>query len=252
VTKKLEGVPVKVDPGLELTLETEEFRIVKPVDTWAEVSPPTSCTPNRQRHVPVGLDSYSMIDLVSISFVKSLGLSPCDKKKHQYKEPMVEGIGRMKAKTYGFFHLRLCITDQWNQSIRFIRPFLAVDRSSRNSQVLLGRPALKDLRVNIDNVNDCWEIKNLPRVKPVSPSRFDREVLDGTQVFEVLDGTQVFEVLDGTQVFEVRVAYRPVSRLATVRSGPDRGLFWRLLKRLDCTVQSFVGLDWTIPKDRTV
>ena len=135
-----------------------------------------------------------MIDLVSISFVKSLGLSSCDKKKHQHKEPMVEGIGRMKAKTYGFFHLRLCITDQWNQSIRFIRPFLAVDRSSRNSQVLLGRPALKDLRVNIDNVNDCWEIKNLPRVKPVSPSRFDREVLDGTQVFEV------------------RVAYRPVSK----------------------------------------
>ena len=42
------------------------------------------------------------------------------------------------------------------------------------------------------------------------------------------------------------------TRLATVRSGPDRGLFWRLLKRLDCTVQSFVGLDWTVPKDRTV
>ena len=42
------------------------------------------------------------------------------------------------------------------------------------------------------------------------------------------------------------------TRLATVRSGPDRGLFWRLLKRPDCTVQSFVGLDWTVPKDRTV
>ena len=42
------------------------------------------------------------------------------------------------------------------------------------------------------------------------------------------------------------------TRLATVRSGPDRGLFWRLLKRLDCMVQSFVGLDWTVPKDCTV
>ena len=48
------------------------------------------------------------------------------------------------------------------------------------------------------------------------------------------------------------VAVYVVTRLATVRSGPDRGLFWRLLKRLDCTVQSFVGLDWTVPKDRTV
>ena len=44
----------------------------------------------------------------------------------------------------------------------------------------------------------------------------------------------------------------PPTRLATVWSGLDRGLFWRLLKRLDCTVQSFVGLDWTVPKDHTV
>ena len=43
-----------------------------------------------------------------------------------------------------------------------------------------------------------------------------------------------------------------VTRLATVRSGLDRGLFWRLLKRPDCTVQSFVRLDWTVPKDHTV
>ena len=39
-----------------------------------------------------------------------------------------------------------------------------------------------------------------------------------------------------------------LNRLATVRSGPNHSLFWRLLKRLDCTVQSFVGLDWTVPK----
>ena len=43
-----------------------------------------------------------------------------------------------------------------------------------------------------------------------------------------------------------------LSRLATVWSGLDCGFFWRLLKRLDCMVQSFVGLDWTVPKDRIV
>ena len=48
------------------------------------------------------------------------------------------------------------------------------------------------------------------------------------------------------------VVKRLQTRLATVRSGPDCGLFWRLLKRPDCTVQSFVRLDWTVPKDRTV
>jgi hypothetical protein len=135
-----------------------------------------------------------MVDLVSISFVKSLGLSPCDKKKHQHEEPEVEGIGRIRARTYGFFHLQLCMTDQWNHSIRFTCPFLAIDRGLRDSQVPLRRPALKNLSISINNINNCWEIKNLPRVKPVSPSQFDREILDGAQVFEVW------------------VAYRPVSK----------------------------------------
>ena len=135
-----------------------------------------------------------MIDLVSLSFVQSLGLSPCKRAKHQHEKPLVEGIGRMEAKTYDFYHLKLCITDRWNRSARFIRPFLAVDRSPRDSQVLLGRPALKDLKISIDNLNDSWEFKSLPCIKKMSPSRFDREILDGAQVFEV------------------RVAYRPVSR----------------------------------------
>jgi hypothetical protein len=135
-----------------------------------------------------------MVDLVSISFVKLLGLSPCNKKKHQHKEAIMEGIGRNKVKTYSFFHLRLCMTDQWNCSIQFTRPFLGVDRGPHDSQVLLGRPTLKDLSVSINNINDCWEIKNLPHVKPVSPSRFDREILEGTQVFEV------------------QIIYKPVSR----------------------------------------
>ena len=58
----------------------------------------------------------------------------------------------------------------------------------------------------------------------------------------------------GPDVIKGQYLYRKFdrTRLATVRSGLDRGIFWRLLKRLDCTVQSFVGLDWTVPKDRTV
>jgi hypothetical protein len=60
--------------------------------------------------------------------------------------------------------------------------------------VLLGRPALKDLKISIDNLNDSWEFGSLPHVKKVSPSRFDREILDGTRVFEV------------------QVVYKPVSK----------------------------------------
>jgi hypothetical protein len=152
VAKKLEGV--RVNPGLGLTVKTEEFRIVKPIDTWAEVSPSTTSNPNQHHHIPVGLDIYLMVDLVSFSLVQSLGIAPCNKKKHQHEELMVEGIRKKKAKTYGFHHLKLCMVDQWNCSVQCICPFLAVDHGSRDSQVFLGRPALKDLKVSIDNSND--------------------------------------------------------------------------------------------------
>ena len=154
MTKKLKGVPVRVDLGLELTFKTEEFWIVKPVDTWVEVSLSTTCISDQYRHIPVVLDSYSMVDLVSISFIKSLGMSPCNKRKHQHRKLMVKGISRMESRTYRFFHLRLCISDQWNCSIQFTRPFLAVNCGSHNSQVLLGRPMLKDLSISIHNLND--------------------------------------------------------------------------------------------------
>ena len=118
MAKKLEGVPVRVNPGLGLTVETEEFRIAKPIDTWAEVSPPTTSNPNQYCYIPVGLDTYSMVDLMSFSLAQSLGITPCDKKKHRHKEPIVEGIGRKKAKTYGFYHLKLCMMDWWNHSVQ--------------------------------------------------------------------------------------------------------------------------------------
>ena len=126
-----------------------------------------------------------MVDLVSLSLVQSLGMTPCDKEKHQHEEPLVEGIGRKKAKTYGFYHLKLCMMDRRSRPVQCIRPFLAVDRGPRDSQVLLGRPALKDLKVSIDNSSDSWEIKNSPRIKKVSSTQFDRDILSGAQVFEV-------------------------------------------------------------------
>src|SRR5438045_6914460 len=95
-------------------------------------------------HIPVGLDSYSMVDLISISFIQSFSLSPCRSKKHQHVVPTLEGVGQTCPQTYGFFHLKMAITDHFNQSFSFIQPFLAVDRGPQDSQVLLGWPALKD------------------------------------------------------------------------------------------------------------
>jgi Reverse transcriptase (RNA-dependent DNA polymerase) len=126
-----------------------------------------------------------MVDLVSISFVKSLDLSPCTKEKHRHIEPDLEGVGETHPKTYGFYHLKLCIRDRWNQPFQFIRPFLAVDRDIRDSQVLLGRPALKDFKINICNGIDAWEFERKPKVTEVSPLQFVREISPTARVFEV-------------------------------------------------------------------
>src|SRR5438046_2192887 len=113
-----------------------------------------------------------MVDLVSISLIKLLGLSPCTKSKHQHITPILEGVGETKPKTYGFYHLKLRITDRWNHSLQFIRPFLAVDRNAADSQVLLSRPTLKDFKINIQNSTDSWEFKRTPKVTQVTPREF--------------------------------------------------------------------------------
>ena len=48
----------------------------------------------------------------------------------------------------------MTLTDRFNRSFDYIRPFLAVDRDARDSQVLLGRPTLKDFRIYIQNGQD--------------------------------------------------------------------------------------------------
>jgi hypothetical protein len=128
-----------------------------------------------------------MVDLVSISFVKSLGISPCNKSKHQHHFPTLEGVGGICPKTYGIFHLRMTITDRFNRSLEFVRPFLAVDRDPKDSQVLLGRPALKDFKINICNSDDSWEFEfqRQPRIAKVSPQQFVRDLTSQTKVFEV-------------------------------------------------------------------
>src|SRR5438046_6418933 len=126
-----------------------------------------------------------MVDLVSISFVKSLGLSPCTRPKHQHVEPALEGVGQIQPKTYGFYHLRLRITDRWNQSLEFIRPFLAVDCNARDSQVLLGRPTLKDFKINICNGIDSWEFERKPKVTQVSSRKFVQEISSTARISAV-------------------------------------------------------------------
>src|SRR5438045_5954209 len=97
--KKLEGLPAKIDLGQKPTIQIDQFWIEKTIDTWADVSPSSVSGPNQYRYIPVGLDSYLMVDLVSISLIKSLGLSPCTKSKHQHITPILEGVGEDRKST---------------------------------------------------------------------------------------------------------------------------------------------------------
>jgi hypothetical protein len=51
------------------------------------------------------------MDLVSINLVHSLGLKPCNKKKHNHEIPALEAAGQQPLKTYGVYHLRCSVTD---------------------------------------------------------------------------------------------------------------------------------------------
>src|SRR5438045_6696400 len=115
--KKLDGLPAKTDPGWEPILQTDQFWIEKTVDIWANVSPSSVAGLHQYHYIPVGLNSYSMVDLILISLIKSLRLSPCIRSQHQHTRPILKGVGKTQPQTYGFYHLRLCITDHWNQSL---------------------------------------------------------------------------------------------------------------------------------------
>jgi len=126
-----------------------------------------------------------MVDLVFISFVKSLKLSSCMKAKYCHAKPVLEDVGQTKSQTYSFFHLRLYITDCWNCSLEFIHPFLAVDCSVMDSKVLLERPMLKDFKINICNSDDLWEFERKSKMTEITALQFAQEITLKTHVFEV-------------------------------------------------------------------
>ena len=100
-----------------------------------------------------------MIDLVSISFIKFLGLKPCKQEKHQHVISTLEEVDVTYSKIYEFFHLYIFIINHFNHTFEFIWLFLAVDQDSCDSQILLERSALKNFWINIYNDNDSWKFE---------------------------------------------------------------------------------------------
>ena len=48
----------------------------------------------------------------------------------------------------------MTLIDRFGRSFSYIRPFLIINRDTRDNQVLLGRPVLKDYHINILNSED--------------------------------------------------------------------------------------------------
>lgn len=128
-----------------------------------------------------------MIDLVSIFFVKSFGLTPCTKLKHQHVISVLKDVNKICLKIYEFFHLKLFIINWYNYSFNFVQFFLAINCSSSDSQVLLEHLTLKDFKINIYNKNDFWEFefKWHSHITVMSLAQFTQELSSQIKIFEI-------------------------------------------------------------------
>jgi hypothetical protein len=125
------------------------------------------------------------MDLVSIDLVWSLGLKPCNKKKHNHEIPALE-VARQPLKTYGVYYLHYSITDRNGYQLSFIRPFVTIDRDLTNAPILLGWPALVAYEIIQYYGTSEWEFEQKVKVKEYSPARFQQLLQKGSApVYEI-------------------------------------------------------------------
>jgi hypothetical protein len=75
---------------------------------------------------------------------------------------------------HGVYYLHGTLTDRWGYWFSFIRPFIAIHRDPKDTPILLGRPALKEYRIVLDNENMEWEFKHKAKVQEYSSKRFQQ------------------------------------------------------------------------------
>ena len=125
--KKLIELSVKNLKQKFTIYKTDEFQIKKTVDMWAKILSSFILNQNQYYHIFVELDSYFMMNLIFILFVKSLNIFFCSQKKHWHIVFNFEDVSEISSVIYEIYHLWLCIMNQWNHSLKFIQFFIAVD-----------------------------------------------------------------------------------------------------------------------------
>ena len=137
-----------------------------------------------QENVPITLDSGAGVDLVSIDFMHELGLEPC--KRHCHNIPDIYGVGKAQVPQFGIYHLRVNLTDCFEKEVEFIRPFLAVERDSEETKLLIGMATLQNLRVLIDTETRTFEFKTTPKVQVCSARVFQKQITSKARVYGIL------------------------------------------------------------------
>jgi len=152
---------------------------------WAEVSFFSASSSNQHYYISIELDSYFMIDLVSISFIKFLDIFFCMRKKYQHIILNLEDMSEINSIVYKIHYLKLCIADQWNHLLEFIQLFVIVDCNAQDSQILLDRSVLKNFKINIYNDINSWKFEQKFQMTEIFLSEFIKKLTSITYVFEV-------------------------------------------------------------------
>ena len=126
-----------------------------------------------------------MMNLVFISFVKSLDIFLCLWKKHQHIVLNLENVSEISSAIYEIYHLQLHIMNQWNHLLEFIQSFIAVDCNVQNSQILLDRSVLKNFKINICNDIDSWKFEWKLQIIEIFFHEFVKKIISTAHIFEV-------------------------------------------------------------------
>jgi hypothetical protein len=94
----------------------------------------------------VGIDTHAEVDLVDIKLVQQLGLKQC----RNQDLPILRAVNQQNLHDYGAYNLRLELTDSYGVRRTTLRLYIAIDQDLEDSQILLGMPALTELKILVD------------------------------------------------------------------------------------------------------
>jgi hypothetical protein len=101
------------------------------------------------------MDTHAEVDLVDVQLVRQLGLKQCRNRDL----PILRAVNQQNLHTYGAYNLRLELTDSYGVRRSILRPYIAIDRDPEDSQILLGMPALNELKILVDCEQYQWQYK---------------------------------------------------------------------------------------------